>query len=75
MIHFDTTHLSGPISAIISAQVSTETGVQTGVRIDFPKPLTGVGEIRPVVVQMHHDAHAKLGVVYKLTSGYHLSWL
>jgi hypothetical protein len=51
--------------------VTTASGVQTGVRVDYPKPLTSVGEIRPVVVQMHHEAHHKLGTLYKLTSGYY----
>merc|ERR1712118_355160 len=51
--------------------VSTASGVQTGVRVNYPKPLSSVSEIRPVVVKMHHDAYNKLGVVYKLTSGYY----
>lgn len=44
---------------------------KSGVFVAYTRPLTSVGDVRSIVVEMHHEAYNALGIVYKLQSGYY----
>lgn len=43
---------------------------ESGVFVPYSRPLVAVKDVRPIVVEMHHEANAALGFMYKLRSGY-----
>jgi len=45
--------------------------VKAGVFVPFTRQLEKASDIRPIVVDMHHEAYHALGVGYKLKEGYY----
>lgn len=41
--------------------------------VPYSRPLSSAKDIRPVVVEMHHEAYNALGFLYKLRNGYYSS--
>lgn len=45
--------------------------MQSGIYVPYSRPMSSVKDVRPIVVEMHHEAYHALGHVYKMTSGYY----
>mmetsp|Transcript_17718 Transcript_17718/g.48927 ORF Transcript_17718/g.48927 Transcript_17718/m.48927 type:complete len:177 (-) Transcript_17718:99-629(-) len=59
----------------LTMNITLEGGKTEQAFVPFTRPLGHAGEIRKIVVEMHHEAYNALGFVYKLRHGYYGSML
>ena len=57
-------------SSGLTLDVTLAHEAQQRVFVQFPRPLQAVKDVRPIVVEMHHEAYDALGAFYKMRSGY-----
>ena len=57
-------------SSGLTLDVTLAHEAQERVFVQFPRPLQAVRDVRPIVVEMHHEAYDALGALYKIQSGY-----
>mmetsp|Transcript_104887 Transcript_104887/g.224133 ORF Transcript_104887/g.224133 Transcript_104887/m.224133 type:complete len:158 (-) Transcript_104887:87-560(-) len=60
-------------AAGLTLEVALDGGRSDQAFVPFSRPLTNAGDIRKIVVEMHHEAYGALGCVFKLQQGYYSS--